>query len=152
MTELMARPFLNMLFPETAEFIQPLAGEYAGTRDFLEQAIFYSGYSVEVALILQAILEMGPECVAQVFLDERIHPLQDVPSLGRMAGNILYTLLHLAEKYQRLTLHVDVAQQVKVFSAIAGSNQEITSKMLFVADSPLPRMVDLKPYQARQLR
>jgi glucosyl-3-phosphoglycerate synthase len=140
-----------MLFPEAAEFIQPLAGEYAGKRDFLEQAIFYSGYSVEVALLLQAILEMGPECTAQVFLDERTHPLQDVPSLGKMAGNILYTLLHLAEKYKRLTLHVDVAQQVKVFSAITGIDKEITSKMIFVADSPLPRMIDLHSYKAKRL-
>ncbi|MBU1202745.1 glycosyltransferase [Patescibacteria group bacterium] len=148
-TELLARPFLNMLFPETADFIQPLAGEYAGTRKFLEKATFYSGYSVEVAILLQAVLEYGSERITQVFLDERVHPLQDVPSLGKMAGNILHTLLHLAEHYQRLTLQVDVQQEVKVFNATIGGGQDITSEMLHVADTALPCVVGLPNYQAR---
>jgi glucosyl-3-phosphoglycerate synthase len=147
-TELLARPFLNMLFPEAADFIQPLAGEYAGTRKFLEKAIFYSGYSVEVAILLQAVLEYGSERITQVFLDQRIHQLQDVPSLGRMAGNILYTLLHLAERYHRLTLNVDVSKVVKVFTATIGGDQEISSEQLHVADTPLPRVVDIPNYQA----
>ncbi|MFH1598176.1 MAG: glycosyltransferase [Patescibacteria group bacterium] len=148
-TELLVRPFLNMLFPESTDFIQPLAGEYAGTRKFLENASFYSGYSVEVAILLQAVLEYGPERITQVFLDQRVHPLQDVPSLGKMAGNILYTLLHLAEHYQRLTLMVDVQQEVKVFNATIGSDQGITSGTIHVADTLLPRVVDLPNYRTR---
>jgi len=146
-TEILARPFLNMLFPEAADFIQPLAGEYAGTRKFLEKAVFYSGYSVEVAILLQAVLEYGPDKIAQVFLDRRVHPLQDVPSLGRMAGNILYTLLHLAEHYERLSLKVDVGQTVKVFNATIGSEKGITSNTIDIADTPLPRMLDLSTYK-----
>lgn len=146
-TELLARPFLNMMFPEAADFIQPLAGEYAGTRGFLEQAVFYSGYSVEVAILLQAVLDYGPERITQVFLDQRVHPLQDVSSLGKMAGNILYTLLHLAERYRRLTLNVDVGQTVKRFHAVIDSDQEITAETIHIADAPLPRVVDLPNYR-----
>jgi len=147
-TELLARPFLNMLFPEAADFIQPLAGEYAGTREFLEKANFYSGYSVEVAILLQAVLEYGSDRITQVFLDRRVHPLQDVPSLGKMAGNILHTLLHLAELYQRLTLKVDVQQEVRVFNATIDGDQEISSKTIHVADTLLPKVVGLPNYQA----
>lgn len=148
-TEILARPFINMLFPEAADFIQPLAGEYAGTRAFLEQATFYSGYSVEVAILLQAVLEYGPEYITQVFLDQRIHPLQDVPSLGKMAGNILHTLLYMAQRYERLTLNVDPGQQVQVFNAVIGGGDEITSSLIDVADTILPRMIDLPSYQQR---
>ena len=148
-TEILARPFLNMLFPEAASFIQPLAGEYAGTREFLEKATFYSGYSVEVAILLQAVLEYGPERITQVFLDQRVHPLQDVPSLGRMAGSILYTLLHLAEHYKRLTLQVDVQQEMRVFNATIDGDKNITSETLNVADTALPRVVDLPNYRER---
>lgn len=150
-TEILARPFLNMFFPEAADFIQPLAGEYAGTRQFLERAIFYSGYSVEVAILLQAVLEYGSERITQVFLDQRVHPLQDVPSLGRMAGSILYTLLHMAQHYKRLQLNVDIAQQVKIFNAIIGNDQEISSEEVHVADMPLPRIIDLPNYRSRIL-
>ena len=34
-TELMARPLLNLFWPELAGFVQPLAGEYAGRREVL---------------------------------------------------------------------------------------------------------------------
>ena len=36
-TELMARPLLNLLWPELAGIIQPLAGEYAARRELLEE-------------------------------------------------------------------------------------------------------------------
>ncbi|MBI4092568.1 MAG: glycosyltransferase [Candidatus Kerfeldbacteria bacterium] len=146
-TEILARPFLNMLFPETAGFIQPLSGEYAGRREFLEQASFYSGYSIEVALLLQAILECGDDKVAQVFLDQRFHPLQDVSSLGKMASNILYTLLHLAEKYKRLSLNVAVGQYVQVFNAVINGGGDISPERIFIADAALPKIVDLPGYR-----
>ena len=36
-TELMARPLLNLHFPELAGFAQPLAGEIAARRSLLER-------------------------------------------------------------------------------------------------------------------
>ncbi|TMK51133.1 MAG: glycosyltransferase, partial [Actinobacteria bacterium] len=41
-TELLARPLLNALFPELGGFIQPLSGEYAGRRDVLMQLPFFT--------------------------------------------------------------------------------------------------------------
>ena len=32
-TELMARPMLNLFYPELSGMVQPLSGEYAGRRD-----------------------------------------------------------------------------------------------------------------------
>src|SRR6266481_6463629 len=54
-TEILARPILNAWFPKTKDIIQPLSGEYGGRRDFLESISFYSGYSVEVAVLIQAV-------------------------------------------------------------------------------------------------
>ena len=50
-TELCARPLLNILYPELSGFIQPLGGEYGGYRDILENVKYTSGYGVEFALI-----------------------------------------------------------------------------------------------------
>ena len=36
-TELMAKPLLNLFYPELAGFVQPLAGEFAARRDVLQQ-------------------------------------------------------------------------------------------------------------------
>jgi glucosyl-3-phosphoglycerate synthase len=48
-TELTARPLLNLFFPELSGLIQPL-GEYGGRRTALEQMPFSSGYGVEIGL------------------------------------------------------------------------------------------------------
>ena len=42
-TELVARPLLNLYWPELAGFVQPLVGEYAARRELLEQISFASG-------------------------------------------------------------------------------------------------------------
>ena len=39
-TELCARPLINLCWPELAGFVQPLAGEYAGRRTTLERIPF----------------------------------------------------------------------------------------------------------------
>ena len=47
-TELVARPLINLFFPELSGLIQPLAGEYAGRRSLLESIPFFTGYAVEI--------------------------------------------------------------------------------------------------------
>ena len=51
-TELVARPLINLFFPELSGFIQPLAGEYAGRRSILEQIPFFTGYAVEIGHLI----------------------------------------------------------------------------------------------------
>ena len=54
-TELMARPLLNLHRPELAGFAQPLAGEVAARRELLERLAFPVGYGVEIAMLLDAL-------------------------------------------------------------------------------------------------
>ena len=42
-TELMAKPLLNLFYPELAGFVQPLAGEFAGRRELLSALPFFTG-------------------------------------------------------------------------------------------------------------
>src|SRR3989338_3460169 len=57
-TEIMVRPFINLIFPELINFIQPLSGEYGGRKKFLEKIDFYSGYSIEMAVLLQSVFNL----------------------------------------------------------------------------------------------
>jgi glucosyl-3-phosphoglycerate synthase len=90
-TELMARPLLNLFWPELAGFVQPLAGEYAGRREALEQVPFVSGYGVETAMLIDLLELVGLDALAQVDLGERKHRHQDTAALGRMSAQILLT-------------------------------------------------------------
>ncbi len=148
-TELMARPLLNVFFPEAAGFVQPLAGEYAATRSFLEKAIFFSGYSIEVALLVQAVMDLSGSAVVQSCLGERIHSHQDIPALGRMSACILNTVLYFAERYGRLLLHVETPEYMTVFNAVSGNDAVFKPTVASVRDHILPTMASLDQYHAR---
>ncbi|MEU4444742.1 glucosyl-3-phosphoglycerate synthase [Actinosynnema sp. NPDC050801] len=92
-TELAARPLLNALRPELAGVVQPLGGEYAGTREFLESVPFAPGYGVEIGLLLDAHARYGLDGIAQVNLGVRKHRNRDLWQLGPMAAQIAVTLL-----------------------------------------------------------
>ncbi len=92
-TELVARPLLNLHWPQLAGFVQPLAGEYAARRHLLERLPFATGYGVEIALLIDALNAVGLDAMAQVDLGERRHRHHDDLRLGRMAAEIWQTAL-----------------------------------------------------------
>lgn len=87
-TELVARPLLNLHWPTLAGVAQPLAGEYAVRRDLIESLPIPCGYGVEFALLVDTAERMGIDAIAQVDLGERVHRHQDEQQLGRMAAQI----------------------------------------------------------------
>jgi glucosyl-3-phosphoglycerate synthase len=98
-TELLARPVINLLWPELAGIVQPLSGEYAGRRETLEQVPFFSGYGVELGLLVDIAARFGVDAIAQVDLDRRVHRNQGMQALGRMSFGILQAVfLRLAEE------------------------------------------------------
>nr|WP_202555854.1 glucosyl-3-phosphoglycerate synthase [Streptomyces sp. SID4950] len=90
-TELMARPLLNMHWPQLAGFVQPLGGEYAARRSLLEQLPFPVGYGVELGMLVDALHLAGLDALAQVDVGVRVHRHQDGQALGRMAAAIYRT-------------------------------------------------------------
>uniref|UniRef100_A0AAU2V6L4 Glucosyl-3-phosphoglycerate synthase n=1 Tax=Streptomyces sp. NBC_00003 TaxID=2903608 RepID=A0AAU2V6L4_9ACTN len=90
-TELVARPLLNLHWPQLAGMVQPLGGEYAARRSLLERLPFPVGYGVELALLVDALHTVGLDALAQVDVGVRKHRHQDGPALGRMAAAIYRT-------------------------------------------------------------
>jgi glucosyl-3-phosphoglycerate synthase len=90
-TELVARPLLNLHWPSLAGVIQPLAGEYAARRSLLEQLSFSCGYGVDFALLIDTARLLGVRSISQVDLGVRVHRHHDTARLGRMAAEILHT-------------------------------------------------------------
>jgi glucosyl-3-phosphoglycerate synthase len=92
-TELLVRPLLAALRPELAGVVQPLGGEYAGTRELLESVPFASGYGVEIGLLLDTYERLGIDGLAQVNLGVRKHRNRSLLQLGAMARQILAAAL-----------------------------------------------------------
>jgi glucosyl-3-phosphoglycerate synthase len=96
-TELLVRPLLAALRPELAGVVQPLGGEYAGTRELLESVPFAAGYGVEIGLLLDTYAALGLEGLAQVNLGVRKHRNRSLLQLGVMARQILAAALARCE-------------------------------------------------------
>jgi glucosyl-3-phosphoglycerate synthase len=92
-TELTARPLLAAFWPELGQIVQPLGGEYAARRELLEQLPFRCGYGVDIGLLLDTNELLGPGAIAQVDLHERFHSHSDLQALGRMAAEVLHTVI-----------------------------------------------------------
>jgi glucosyl-3-phosphoglycerate synthase len=92
-TELVARPLLNLYWPDLAAVVQPLAGEWAIRRCLIEALSVPVGYGVEFATLTDTFRRHGPDAIAQVDLGRRGHRHQNVHDLGVMAAEILATAL-----------------------------------------------------------
>ncbi|MFF9493957.1 glucosyl-3-phosphoglycerate synthase [Streptomyces flaveolus] len=90
-TELMARPLLNLHWPRLAGFVQPLGGEYAARRSLLERLPFPVGYGVELGMLVDSLHLVGLDALAQVDVGVRRHRHQDGRALGRMSAAIYRT-------------------------------------------------------------
>ncbi|WP_040798096.1 glucosyl-3-phosphoglycerate synthase [Nocardia higoensis] len=92
-TELVARPLLAALRPELTAVLQPLGGEYAGTRELLTSVPFAPGYGVEIGLLLDTYDQFGLPAIGQVNLGVRTHRNRPLSDLGVMSRQILGTVL-----------------------------------------------------------
>jgi glucosyl-3-phosphoglycerate synthase len=88
-TELMARPLLNLHEPLLAGFAQPLAGEFAARRELFESLPFPVGYGVEIAVLIDSLRACGLDALAECELGTRQNRHQTLRALGEMAYAVL---------------------------------------------------------------
>jgi glucosyl-3-phosphoglycerate synthase len=88
-TELLARPLLNLHAPQLAVFDQPLAGELAARRTLLDEIPFSAGYGVEIAMLIDAWRIVGVDGLAQVDLGTRQNRHQSLRELSAMAYAVM---------------------------------------------------------------
>ncbi len=92
-TQLVARPLLAALRPELSCVLQPLGGEYAGTRELLTSVPFAPGYGVEIGLLIDTYDRLGLDAIAQVNLGVRAHRNRPLTELSAMSRQVVATLL-----------------------------------------------------------
>jgi glucosyl-3-phosphoglycerate synthase len=88
-TELVARPVIDLLFPRVAGIRQPLAGETAAPRSVLEKTGLDPDYGIELGLLVDVADRFGIEAVAQVDLGVRIHRNRPLVELRPEATDVL---------------------------------------------------------------
>jgi glycosyltransferase involved in cell wall biosynthesis len=145
-TELTARPLLNLFYPELSGIIQPLSGEYAGRRKSLEKLVFFSGYGVETGLLIEMFEQEGLKAIAQVDLLERIHHNQELEALSKMSFVIIQTVLRKLEKRYERSIIEDVNKTMKLIHYANGGYYLDVEE---VAEKERPPMINLPSYLER---
>ena len=143
-TELMARPLINLFFPELSGIIQPLSGEYAGRRALLESVPFYTGYSVEIGLLIDILEAVGLSAVGQVDLERRIHRNQPLGNLSQMSYVILQGAIRKLEDRHRIELLTEVGRGMKLINQ---EKDRFNLEVREIGDAMRPPMRTIPAYQ-----
>lgn len=146
-TELTARPLLNLFFPELSGVVQPLSGEYGGRRSALERATFYSGYGVETGLLIDIYEKFGLLSIAQVDLLERIHHNQRLEALSKMSFAIIQTVFRKLEKRFGRAVLEDVNRSMKM---IRHDNKGYSLDVEQITEYERPPMIEVLEYLNRK--
>ncbi len=146
-TELVARPLINLFFPELSGFIQPLAGEYAGRRSLLEQLPFFTGYAVEIGHLIDALEKVGLEGLGQVDLERRLHRNQELEGLSKMSFVILQAVMKRLEERRRARLFAELGHTMKLPRSGHG---RLSLEVHEIADQERPPMIRIPEYLERR--
>lgn len=146
-TELVARPLINLFFPELSGFIQPLSGEYAGRRSLLETIPFFTGYAVEIGHLIDIAERVDLEGLGQVDLERRIHRNQELEGLSRMSFVILQAVVRRLEERRKARLFAELGSTMKLPRSGRG---HLSLEVIELADQERPPMIRIPEYLERR--
>jgi len=101
-TELLARPVLSLFYPELAGLRQPLSGQVGVRREWLETLPVWTGYALEIGMLLETWKRAGLEAIVEVDLGVLWNANQPLADLGPMAYAVLLAVARQLEREGRL--------------------------------------------------
>ncbi|MBI5649838.1 MAG: glucosyl-3-phosphoglycerate synthase [Chloroflexi bacterium] len=147
-TELVARPLLNLFYPELSGFVQPLSGEYAGRRAALETVPFFEGYGVEIGLLIDLWSRFGLSAMGQVDLEQRIHRNQSLGALSKMAFEIIQVVMTRVGKQHNAQLLNELNSSLKL---IRYTRDEFRLDVTDLRDRERKPMIEIPEYRAMRV-
>ena len=146
-TELVARPLINLFYPELSGLIQPLSGEYAGRRSLLETIPFFTSYAVEIGHLIDVAERCGLEGLGQVDLERRVHRNQELEGLSRMSFVILQAVMKRLEEKHKASLLAELGSTMKLPRSGGG---KLGLEVMELADHERPPMIRIPEYLERR--
>jgi glucosyl-3-phosphoglycerate synthase len=147
-TELTARPLINLFYPQLSGLVQPLAGEMAGRRSVLESVPFFTGYGVETGLLIDILDSFGLRSIAQADLEYRVHRNQSLLSLSKMAFAIVQVVMKRLGDRNRMQLLEEMNRSMKL---IHYSPAELFLEVVEIDEHERPPIKSLVEYATRSV-
>ncbi|MBI4713506.1 MAG: glycosyltransferase [Planctomycetes bacterium] len=101
-TELVAKPLLNLLMPEALRFNQPLSGIIAGKKEFFQKVDFENDYGVDIGILLDMI-KTGAR-IKEVNIGMLRNKMKQWRELGNMSRDVSRAILKRAHKHPAFSL------------------------------------------------
>lgn len=95
-TELVAKPMLDILFPDMYKFSQPLSGMIAGKKSLLSKVEFEKDYGVDIGILIDMV-QMGVK-VEEVHIGKLKNVSQPWQALEKMSKEVIRAILKRAKK------------------------------------------------------
>lgn len=146
-TEILMKPLINHFFPELSGFIQPLSGEYGGRRKFLEEIPFFTGYGVEIGMLIDIVNRFGLESMAQVDLEMRVHRNQKLENLGKMAFGILQGFFKRCHELEIIDLAKTMEETLHMVKPDTDEGPNLVTKS--VVEFERPPMAEVPEYREK---
>ena len=113
-TKLIARPMIQIFFPELSHIEQPLSGEVCARIEVWKRLFDQNppdGWGIDVWFLSEAA--MAGYHIKEIYLGIKEHTSfedyrEDVGKLAKMAEQVEFAIIKEAIKYQRIELHKDV--------------------------------------------
>jgi len=87
-TELTAKPLLNVFYPELTQIHQPLSGQIATYPEVLQNLYYPIDYGIEIAHLIDVYQAFGINAIEQVFLGKIGHRNRNLESLIPTAESV----------------------------------------------------------------
>ena len=97
-TELVAKPLLNILFPGLTHFSQPLSGMIAGKKSFFKKIDFFNDYGVDVGILIDMYLMKARVQEVNIgYIENKSKPWE---ALGKMSKEVSRAIICKAQRQQ----------------------------------------------------
>jgi glucosyl-3-phosphoglycerate synthase len=94
-TELVAKPLLNIFYPGLSHFSQPLSGMIAGKKSYFKKIDFFNDYGVDIGILIDMYLMKARVTEVNIgYIENKSKPWQ---ALGKMSKEVSRAIISKAQ-------------------------------------------------------
>ena len=106
-TELVAKPLINILFPGLNHFSQPLSGMIAGRKSLFNKIEFFNDYGVDIGILIDMYLMKARVSEVNIgYIENKSKPWE---ALGKMSKEVSRAIIRKAHRHDAGITEEDVS-------------------------------------------
>jgi HAD superfamily phosphoserine phosphatase-like hydrolase len=114
-TELVAKPLLNIFYPGLAHFSQPLSGMIAGKKSFFQKIDFFNDYGVDIGILIDMYLMKARVQEVNIgYIENKSKPWQ---ALGKMSKEVSHAIISKAQSQNPREAKEDVIHSLETINS-----------------------------------